>query len=311
MGWTEQEVPDMKGKIVVVTGGNSGLGYESCRVLHNAGATVIMAARNEEKRADAIAKILKANNSKNSDQLKGYKLDLADLSSVRTFATAVQADFARIDILLNNAGVMALPESKTKDGFETQIGVNHLGHFVLAALLLPLLRKSDNARVVQVSSLFHTLASTIKFDDFKGAANYSKWNVYGQSKLANLLFVAELNRRLEVQGITNVKAYGAHPGFSLTNLQHRVGGIQGFLSHYGGMIIAQSAAKGALPQLYAAVKEDLPRNSYIGPTWMGEMWGSPKHAKRSAAAKDEALAKQLWDKSEEVTGVKFEFDVGQ
>jgi NAD(P)-dependent dehydrogenase (short-subunit alcohol dehydrogenase family) len=224
-------------------------------------------------------------------------LDLADLASVHAFADAWEGD---LDVLVNNAGVMAVPERRTKDGFELQLGTNHLGHFALTNLLLPHVRD----RVVVVASGAHRFGS-IDLDDLNWERRgYSRWRAYGQSKLANLLFMSELQRRL-VDGGSTIRVTGAHPGYAATNLQHRTENIvQNTLMAIGNRVMAQSEAMGALPTLYAAT-QDLPGNTYVGPDGLGEQHGHPKVVGRSGAARDEETARRLWELSEELTGVAF------
>jgi NAD(P)-dependent dehydrogenase (short-subunit alcohol dehydrogenase family) len=224
-------------------------------------------------------------------------LDLADLASVRAFAEDWQEG---LDVLINNAGVMATPKSRTKDGFELQIGTNHLGHFALTNLLLP--RIAD--RVVTVSSGAHR-AGKIRLDDLNWEhGRYQRWPAYGQSKLANLLFTSELQRRLEGAG-SEVRAIAAHPGYAATNLQSRTGSfVQNAFMAIGNLVIAQSDEMGALPTLYAAT-QDLPGDSYVGPDGFQEQRGHPKLVGRSGAARDDTTAERLWELSEQLTGVSF------
>ena len=212
--WTQKDIPDQKGKVVIVTGGNSGIGYEAALVLAGKNARVILAARNMDKGEDAAQTIRQRYPVA---EVKVMALDLSDLKSVRSFATAFLADYDRLDILINNAGVMALPARKTADGFEMQFGTNHLGHFALTGLLLPVLKATPNARVVTVSSGVHT-AGGIHFDDLQWKKKYDRWGAYAQSKLSNLLFAYELQRRFTGSGIKAVSV-GCHPGYAATNLQ--------------------------------------------------------------------------------------------
>jgi NAD(P)-dependent dehydrogenase (short-subunit alcohol dehydrogenase family) len=287
--WTAADLPRQDGRTVVVTGANSGIGLVAARELGRAGARVVLAVRDTAKGEQAAASI--------DGQTEVRRLDLADLGSVRAFADEWQGD---LDVLVNNAGVMALPEQRTKDGFEMQIGTNHLGHFALTNLLLP--HVTD--RVVTVSSGAHRMGS-IDLDDLNWERRgYSRWRAYGQSKLANLLFTLELQRRFDEAG-SGLRAVAAHPGYAATNLQSRTGSwLQNGAMAIANKLIAQSEEDGALPTLYAA-SQDIPGNSYVGPDAFMEQRGHPKLVGRSAAAKDADVAKRLWALSEELTGVRF------
>jgi NAD(P)-dependent dehydrogenase (short-subunit alcohol dehydrogenase family) len=287
--WTADDLPNLDGSTFVVTGANSGIGLTAARALAKAGARVVLAVRNKGKGEAAAATI--------DGNVEVRELDLADLASVRAFADGWQGD---IQALINNAGVMAVPESRTKDGFEMQIGTNHLGHFALTNLLLPHITD----RVTTVSSTAHRMGK-IDLDDLNWEKrNYSRWPAYGQSKLANLLFTLELDRRL-TESRSDVRATAAHPGYAATNLQSRTGSRlqNGFMS-IGNRIFAQSDEMGALPTLYAAT-QDLPGSSYVGPGGFKEQRGHPALAGRTAAANDAGTAKALWTLSEQLTGVSF------
>jgi NAD(P)-dependent dehydrogenase (short-subunit alcohol dehydrogenase family) len=286
--WTAADLPDMTGRTVVVTGANSGIGAVAARELARAGAHVVLAVR-DPARGEAAAATMPG-----STEVR--RLDLADLASVRAFAAGWDRP---LDVLVNNAGVMAVPEGRTKDGFELQLGTNHLGHFALTNLLLP--HVTD--RVVIVASGAHRGAK-IDFDDLNSERGYSRFRAYGQSKLANLLFLLELQRRLEAAG-SPVGAHAAHPGWAATNLQSHTGNrIVNGLMGVGNRLVAQSDEMGALPTLYAATRE-LPGGSYSGPGGWQEMRGHPRAAGRSVAACDEDVARRLWDVSEQLTGVTF------
>jgi NAD(P)-dependent dehydrogenase (short-subunit alcohol dehydrogenase family) len=284
--WTASDLPDQSGRTFVITGANSGSGLAAAKALAAAGAHVVLAVRDPAKGEAAGV-----------PGAEVRRLDLADLASVRAFADAYQGD---VDVLVNNAGVMALPEGRTKDGFELQIGTNHLGHFALTNLLLP--RIAD--RVVTVSSSAHRMGS-IDLEDLNWQTrSYDRWRAYGQSKLANLLFTAELQRRLAQAG-SDVRAVAAHPGYAATNLQSRTGSaVWNGLMWIGNRIVAQSDAQGALPTLYAAT-EDVPANAYVGPDGFQEGRGHPTLVGRSGAALDEDVARRLWTLSEELTGAGF------
>jgi NAD(P)-dependent dehydrogenase (short-subunit alcohol dehydrogenase family) len=287
--WTAQDLPSQTGRTFVVTGANSGIGLAAARELGRAGARVVLAVRDEARCAAAAESIPGATEVR--------RLDLADLSSVHAFADGVEGD---IDVLVNNAGVMAIPESRTADGFEMQLGTNHLGHFALTNLLLPRIRD----RVVVLASGAHRMGQ-IRLDDLNWQqGGYKSWRAYGQSKLANLLFMRELQRRLEATG-SPVRAVAAHPGYAATNLQSHTGNaLQHAGMWIGNKLIAQSDEQGAWPTLYAAT-QDIPGDSYVGPDGFQESRGNPTLVGRSAAAQDAEVARRLWERSEELTGVSF------
>jgi NAD(P)-dependent dehydrogenase (short-subunit alcohol dehydrogenase family) len=285
--WTAADLADQQGRRIVITGGNSGIGLAAARVLAGAGALVIIAVRDQAKGQRAASEI--------GDDAEVRALDLADLNSVRAFAAETTEP---IDVLINNAGVMAPPLSRTVQGFETQFGVNHLGHFALTNLLLPIITD----RVVSVSSGAHRRGHIDLSDLNWERGRYQRWPAYGQSKLANLLFILELQRRLTAAG-SSVRALGAHPGYAATNLQSHSGSpIMDRMMRLTNRIVAQSQEMGALPTLYAA-SEDLPGGSYVGPNGRLELRGNPTLVGRSAEASDTKLAAALWTASEELTGV--------
>jgi NAD(P)-dependent dehydrogenase (short-subunit alcohol dehydrogenase family) len=300
--WTADDIGDLTGTTALITGANSGLGLESAKALAAHGAQVVLAGRDPGRLADAAQQV--------AGSPLTLHLDLADLSSVRKAAAEVSGMVERIDILMNNAGVMATPYETTVDGFERQIGTNHLGHFALTGLLLPLLHH-EGARVVNVSSGAHRMGSLDPEDLHYKQRDYSSWPAYGQSKLANLLFTAELDRRAQGAG-WDLVAVAAHPGYAATNLQtsgpwyarNPLG--KGF-SKALNLVLAQSASAGAWPQLYAAVGEDVAGNDYFGPRGRQEMRGNPTRVGRRAEADDEALAVRLWEVSEEQTGVVYDW----
>ena len=304
-------LPDQRGRTAIVTGGNSGIGLEAAVVLARKGARLVLACRNPGKAkaaADTIAADAIGRAAPNAE-LEVLALDLADLSSVREFARAFSARHARLDLLVNNAGVMAIPYRKTADGFEMQIGTNHLGHFALTGLLLERLLATPGARVVNVSSGAHRMGK-IRFDDLHWAQRYRRWGAYGQSKLANLLFTFELQRRLAARRLTQISV-ACHPGYAATDLQFvapRMDGsrLLGRAMALGNRILAQSAADGALPTLYAALAPEVQGGDYIGPDGLGEMWGSPKKVGASVRARSEADARRLWELSEAQTNVRFD-----
>lgn len=306
-GWTVKDIPSQQGRTVIVTGANSGLGYFTTLELARAGASVTMAVRSvakgESARKDILAVVPDAS-------LSVVELDVASLSSVHSFAADWQKKNTEgLDLLINNAGVMAIPRRTTVDGFEMQFGTNHLGHFALTGQLSPSLIKRPGSRVVNVSSTAHR-AGKMDWDDLMGEKNYSPWRRYGQSKLANLLFTSELNSRLAAAGL-EVKAMAAHPGYAATNLASvapdmkgtRADGLERRLMDWGARTIAQPAEWGALPTLYAATVADLPGNSFIGPDGFGGQTGYPKIAQRNKRAHNTEDARRLWSVSEELTGV--------
>ncbi len=301
--WTAEEIPDQHGRTAIVTGANSGLGRVVARELARHGARVIVAGRDSAKGAEAAKAITAAFPS---STVEAERLDLADLSSIRAFADRIRAGHDHVDLLINNAGVMAAPYQRTADGFELQFGTNHLGHFALTGLLLPLLHELPDARVVTVSSINHR-GGNIAFDDLQGERHYSRWGAYAQSKLANLLFAFELNRRLKSAG-WGLLSVAAHPGYSATNLQ-----LSGPLPHerlvmrLSNRLFAQSAKVGALPLLYAATASDMPGGSYVGPDGLGEVRGYPVLVQATERAYDAEDARRLWDISERLTGVTYDF----
>ena len=304
--WTAADLPDLTGKTIVITGANSGLGYESALALAGAGAHVVLACRDQEK-GRAAERLIRAAHPRASTEL--VALDLASLADIRRAATALRDAHPRIDILLNNAGVMALPYRKTTDGFEMQLGTNHLGHFALTGLLLEALLATPGARVVTVSSGAHRIGA-IRFDDPQWQRGYRKWRAYGQSKLANLLFTYELQRRLDAAG-AGMLSVAAHPGYAATNLQAAGPRMEGSslmerITDLGNRLFAQSAAMGALPQLYAATAPGVRGGEYYGPESLGELWGSPKRVESNARSRDTYAAARLWALSERLTGVTYD-----
>ncbi|MGN5238665.1 MULTISPECIES: oxidoreductase [unclassified Rhodococcus (in: high G+C Gram-positive bacteria)] len=291
VAWTAQDIPDQTGRTFVVTGANSGLGAETTRALAAAGARVVLACRDVEKGEKVAGEL--------GDRVQVRRLDLADLDSVRGFVDALAESHEVIDVLINNAGVMAVPLRRTANGFEMQIGTNHLGHFALTALLLG--RITD--RVVTVSSAMHRIGR-IDLDDLNWERRrYDRWLAYGQSKLANLLFAYELQRRLTDRE-SPVRSLVVHPGYSSTNLQFRSETLYGKLMELATPIIGQSPAMGALPSLYAATVPDVEPGGFYGPDSFFEMRGHPKRVQSSARSKDESVASRLWSLSEELCEVE-------
>lgn len=303
--WTTADIPRQDGKIIIVTGANSGIGLEAARALAAAGAHVVLACRKRSAASEAIEQI-RAEHPTAS--LEFGELDLASLASVRAFAASFAGAHPRLDALINNAGVMALPYHKTADGFESQLGTNHLGHFALTGLLLELSLRSVPARVVTVSSAAHELGK-VDFDDLHRERGYEKWAAYGQSKLCNLLFAYELDRRLRARG-ADVRSVACHPGYTSTNLQLGAPRMKGSAFDEGmwrsfNRWLAQPAAMGALPTLFAAVSSEAEGGDYIGPGGFLALRGHPVKVKSNARSRDEAVARRLWEVSEELTGVRY------
>ena len=303
--WTNRDIPDQEGKIFIITGANSGLGFESTKALADKKAKVIMACRNLEKGKRSQQEI--------RDVIPGAdldlrELDLADLSSISGFASGIISDYKNIDVLINNAGIMATPYCKTVDGFEQQLGINHLGHFALTGKLLKLLLKSPGCRIVNVSSLA-ARRGKIYFDDLQAVYSYNSWDRYQQSKLANLLFTFELKRRIEMHNL-NLKILAAHPGVSATNLHKGMDMNQHLISIYDILMkrLLPDAAKGALSILYSATDPHARSGGYYGPGGWFELAGLPSEARVPKQAKDPDLAEELWEVSEKITGVKFEYE---
>ena len=295
MNWTTDQIPTQENNIAIVTGANSGIGFETAKALAAKGATVILACRNLEKANQAVENIRKVIPNAN---LEIIQLDLSDLASVKSFSDTFKSKYARLDLLINNAGIKTPPFSKTKDGFESQFGSNHLGHFALTNRLLEPLRATPKARVVNVSSSAHKMAKgTIDFENLNAEKGYVPWSAYAQSKLANLLFTLELNQYFKLNKIDAISS-AAHPGWTVTGLQK---GFMNFISQ----LLGQQTAMGALPTLYAATSGDTQANDYIGPEGMMEMRGYPKKVVTSAAAQDTTLARKLWQVSEQLTGIRY------
>ncbi len=299
--WSADQIPDQRGRSAVVTGANSGLGLISARELARAGADVVLACRNLEKGLAAQRTIEAA---APQAQVTLAELDLGSLASVKAFADRFLESHDGLDLLLNNAGVMAPPRRETADGFELQLGTNLLGHFALTAHLLGALEGRAGARVVTLSSNAHKMGR-IDFDDLQSEHGYRRWSAYGQSKLADLMFSLELDRRLRAAGST-VASVAAHPGYAATNLQTAAApAIDRLVMRATNLLMAQSAEMGALPSLYAATAPGVAGGSYIGPDGIGEFRGHPKVVSPSRAARDQQTAAHLWAVAEELTGVRF------
>ncbi len=288
-------------KVAIVTGANNGLGFETTMALAKKEIEVVLACRNLEKAEEAKAKILKVNRKA---KLQVMELDLSDLASVREFADAFTKKYRRLDFLINNAGIMMLPFNLTKDGFESQFATNYLGHFLLTKLLFSTIKNTPDARVVSLSSLAHKWKE-VQFEDINFKKSYNKREAYGQSKFACLMFAIEFDKRLKEANI-NAKSTAAHPGFSATNLfSNMPKSVTWFTSTIGSFFV-QSAQKGALPSLYAALGSDLKGGEYTGPNGRGETKGEAIVVKPRRAAKNEEMADRLWSVSEEMIGEKFE-----
>ncbi|TGA92425.1 oxidoreductase [Streptomyces sp. MZ04] len=306
-GWNASDIPDQSGRTAVVTGANSGIGYVTARELARRGARVVLACRSEERGSRALDRL---RSEVPGAEAEFRRLDLGDLGSVREFAASYEYESETqggLDLLINNAGVMALPYRQTADGFEMQFGVNHLGHFALTGLLLPLLLRTPGARIVTVSSGAHALGN-IDIGDLNSERSYRRWIAYGRSKTANLLFVHELARRLAAAG-SDVVAAAAHPGYASTNLQAagpRMEGRKGAerFMRIGNGLVAQSADAGALPTLFAATAPGVRPDSFTGPRILG--WrGAPARSWRAGWTRDDVAAGRLWEASEGLTGVEY------
>lgn len=308
--WTAQDIPDFTGKVVVITGANSGLGFESSKILAGKGATIIMAVRTPAKGESAKDEILKVEPKATLDVMK---LDVGNLASVRDFAAAFKAKYDRLDLLLNNAGVMAIPRQETADGFEMQLGVNHLGHFALTGLLLDVIAKTPHARIHNVTSSAN-YTGTINFDDLMGEKEYGRWAAYGQSKLANVFFTFELQKRLTAVGLDTI-TNTSHPGVVITNLQansvEQSGtGFEAFMYRLLTPFMMQDISMGILPQLYGSTATDAKGGVFYGPRTFN-LRGYPAEKKANKEADDAAALKRFWDISEELTGVTYDFEAAK
>jgi NAD(P)-dependent dehydrogenase (short-subunit alcohol dehydrogenase family) len=299
MPWNLERAPTQKGRLAIVTGANIGLGYETALGLAAKGCSVVLACRNIDKAEAAKASILAQHSKSTVDCMA---LDLASLASVRKFAVVYKRRHARLDLLINNAGIMMPPFALSEDGFESQLAANYLGHFALTGLLLPLMIKTPRSRIVSLSSLAHRWGD-IRFEDLHFERRYDKRLAYGQSKLACLMFAYELQRRLRRAGHTTLSV-AAHPGVSSTNLFQHLPKIVGLFAPLTPLVF-QSAKGGAQPTLYAALGDDIQGGDYCGPRSLGEMRGDPIKVSSSRRSRDEAVAARLWTVSEELTGVRF------
>lgn len=303
--FTADSVPDLKGKTALVTGANSGLGYELALVLARKNAHVIFASRDAGKGQKAVEALKQAVPGADIDL---RLLDLSDLESVRAFCEALVASHKSLDFLFNNAGVMALPYRQTKQGFEMQLGTNHFGHFALTGRLLPLLKAAPAARLITTSSVMHKMGR-VDFDNLDGLKSYNPWTAYAQSKLANLLFAYEVDRKLKASG-SKVLSLASHPGMSYTNLvsvgpEMKGAVVEKNVSSFFVKLVAQTAAQGTLPGLYAAVATELKGGEYVGPDGLLEMKGYPVVVSSSKKSYEEDAARRLWEVSEQRTGVTF------
>ncbi len=297
--WPPENMPDLHGQIIIITGANSGLGLASAKKLAQKGATVIMACRSEERGQQALQEVAAV--AKVKPQL--MLLDLGDLSSVRSFADAFTKQHQRLDVLLNNAGIMATPYGTTADGFEQQIGINHLGHFALTGHLLPILLSTANSRIVNVSSLA-ARNGQVDPSSFRAPDDYKPWKAYGQSKLANLQFTKELDRRLKEH---DVRVVAAHPGGASTNLGRNVetGAVMKWVANNLLLPLLPSAEQNARPQLMAATAPQVQGGNYYGPGGWGEFSGAPRQVEMPDTLGTPAEWEQLWSESERLTGVSY------
>lgn len=296
--WTADRISNLDGKTAIVTGANSGLGYETALRLAEHGAAVVLACRNQDRGEQALRSIKATVPDANVELMN---LDLASLESIQAFATAFASNHNKLDILVNNGGVMGLPRTVTEDGFEMQTGINYLGHFALTGLLLDSLAAAPAGRVVTVSSRMH-VDGTIEWDDLMLEQSYDNWGAYRQSKLADLLFAFELQRRLEAAGSSTI-SMGVHPGRAVTNWPDNFSGFQRALMSAVARMTSQSAEMGALPLLYAATAPEAKPGAYYGPD--GDTKGYPAETQASDAAYNETDGKRLWEMSEELTGVTY------
>jgi len=304
--WNTTKIENMEGKVIIVTGANSGIGFHVTKVLAGKNATVILASRNEEKAKKALKKI--SDEYKNA-KLKYINLDLADLNSIIEFSKKFKSQFNRLDVLCNNAGVMWFPYKKTVDGFELQFGTNHLGHFALTGNLLDYLLKTENSRVITMSSIAH-FTGKIDFADINDEKRYNRYSAYSKSKLANLLFAFELQRKFDEHNINSL-SIATHPGIARTNLFNSGTADEKTIRHYFhktiSFLFGQTAHLGSIPMLRAATDEKIKGGKYYGPLILG-LWGWAVRNFSSPRSHNKKLAQKLWEISEELTGVTYKFD---
>lgn len=306
--WTIEQIKRLDDKIAIVTGANSGLGIETAKALFQKGAFVILAVRSIDKGEEAKKWMISQSNVDANAGIEVMELDLGNLASIHKFAESYLRNHKKLDLLINNAGVMIPPYGKTADGFETQFGTNHLGHFALTGLLLPVLKRSKGSRVITLSSIAHRGAE-ISFDNLDGSNGYKAMKFYGQSKLANLYFAKALDEKFK-DAHTNAKSMACHPGFSSTNLFRM--GKKKQTPWYAKLLLpifSQTAEMGALPTLYAATEESLHGGEFIGPDGKGNRKGYPALEKPHQSAENQEVMNQLWDVSEKLTGITYNFDL--
>lgn len=306
VNWSKENIPSQQGKTILITGASSGIGLEAAKVLSEKGARIILPVRNLEKGKSAVQEIKQRFRSADIELMK---LDISDLDSVRLFADEFIKKYSKLDLLLNNAGIMWTQQKEiSKQGHEMQFATNHLGHFLLTGLLMPLLKATPNSRVITQSSILHkkgqgqNFEPTIYFDDLNFSKSFDTKKAYAQSKLANLLFTYELDRKLKAAHINSI-AVAAHPGYTATNLQKGLGLMMKVMN----VLVAQKVTMGALPILRAATEPNLKGAEYFGPTKMNEMKGYPELLRSSDTSYDKNLAKNLWDVSEKLTNLTYEF----
>lgn len=312
--WSVDDIPSLTGKTVVITGGNSGIGFEAALAMVRRGATVILACRNADKAEDAAKRILEAvATTDGHGTVATMALDVSSLESVRTFAAEFRAAHSELNILINNAGVMAVPFSLSVDGHERQFATNHLGHFALTAQLLDLLKAGAPSRVISVSSHAHRDGRVVPTNRIMIAdeKNYNSATMYGQSKLYNLLFAKELGRRLEAQGVTGVRSIACHPGLTRTNLTDSPSTENGFFMRAIWKVMTatpvwQDPATGALPTLYAATVDNVRSGDYYGPSGFLSLWGAPTREEPSSTANSEDFARAVWEESERLANIRFD-----